>query len=121
MHYLPVSATPQPIARTMKDSEGTLRTGDSDTASYSPAASTPGNGGEHTPGAHRRPQVLCVSLHGGLVITHVVLLVVYVYHFEHAAAFDINPFSTNWLPFIVTFISQATGTVRASRPAVISC
>lgn len=56
--------------------------------------------------------LLCFMLHCGLVAIHVVLVVIYVRHLEHSVTFDINSFSTNFLPSIVSAVSQAVGTVR---------
>lgn len=57
--------------------------------------------------------LLCFMLHCGLVAIHVVLVVIYIRHLEHSVTFDINSFSTNFLPSIVSAVSQAIGTVRS--------
>lgn len=102
-----------------QESEVPLRMDDSDTGSYSEQGAFLPERDKANMSLHRRLQLLCVAVHGGLVAIHVVLLVVYIYHLEHAAAFDISSFSTNWLPFIVTLVSQSIGTVsyfRYDRP-----
>ena len=66
------------------------------------------------PGFSRRSQVLlCLILHFVLIIVHVLFLAVWSHHHEHNLVFGISNFSLNWLPVIVTAVSQLFGAVRS--------
>ena len=113
MRYLPVSATPQPllyVAEAPRNDEVHLHFESVSTLRESPTHPTKTKTSGMSP--HLRLQFLCVLLHCGLVAIHIALFVVYLCHFEHSVTFDINSFSTNWLPSIVSGVSQAIGTVR---------
>lgn len=61
--------------------------------------------------AHKRHMVMCILLHTGLVVAHLVLVGVYTGHYENRANGPISTFSTTWLPLILTTGLQTIGTV----------
>lgn len=112
MSYHPVNATPSAqLLYGAPETDQGLKDIDSAAAASHPRRLSTGDG-KMKISAHQRLQIFSAFLHLNLLVVHVVLLVVYIRHWEHAAAFDIDSFSTNWLPFIVTVVSQAIGTVR---------
>lgn len=63
---------------------------------------------------YKRDAIICISFHVVLLVIHVALFGVYSHHYERGVTFPISPFTSNWLPFIVTTILQVIGTVSVA-------
>lgn len=57
--------------------------------------------------------ILCTVLHFGLVAAHIILFVIYSHHYERSVVANLDSFSSNWLPLIVTTVSQVVGTASS--------
>ena len=61
--------------------------------------------------ASRRYILICVLMHGVLLIVHIALLCIWARHYEHHVTFAFNTFSASFLPTLLTIMSQIIGVV----------
>lgn len=61
---------------------------------------------------HRQQTTMCLLMHTILILVHVALLIVWSDHYERNLVFPFNAFLSDWLPTIITTISQTIGVVR---------